>query len=432
MGRSSNHSGGSNPDPIQAKLAALEQELEQKYGFSSTQAQNQNQNNSPDPSATPSQGRSQGASKNKSQNFNVSIARWVAAILLLGVPLGAGLIWVANLPYPMVRKPVSKVAPLLLLPSYLKMDRGYREAIRYTEQSDQLINQATSPADIGLGAEKVELAQNALDDLPVWFLGYQPEYYCRWFDCQWRFTVDEFEQARKTIGRLEAQVFQESNAQTQLNQIEQELTRAKQQFQIAPDLAAKQQAIASWQTAIDQLAAVPRETLAGTLAEQQLKTNERDFTNLTGGISQRAGGNNLIAAAMQFAMQAAQTSQNPPHSALQWQQIKTLWQEAIDRLKQVQADNPAYLEAQKKLAEYQANLGTVQTRLQMEQEAADALQSAKGDIADLQRFTETESSNLGEYNRKLRQIMNQLETIQPGTTAYGEAQQLLQFARKRL
>ncbi|NJK36698.1 MAG: hypothetical protein HC825_01390 [Oscillatoriales cyanobacterium RM1_1_9] len=353
-------------------------------------------------------------------------------MLLLGVPLGAGLIWVANLPYPMVRKPVSKVAPLLLLPSYLKMDRGYREAIRYTEQSDQLINQATSPADIGLGAEKVELAQNALDDLPVWFLGYQPEYYCRWFDCQWRFTVDEFEQARKTIGRLEAQVFQESNAQTQLNQIEQELTRAKQQFQIAPDLAAKQQAIASWQTAIDQLAAVPRETLAGTLAEQQLKTNERDFTNLTGGISQRAGGNNLIAAAMQFAMQAAQTSQNPPHSALQWQQIKTLWQEAIDRLKQVQADNPAYLEAQKKLAEYQANLGTVQTRLQMEQEAADALQSAKGDIADLQRFTETESSNLGEYNRKLRQIMNQLETIQPGTTAYGEAQQLLQFARKRL
>ena len=55
------------------------------------------------------------------------------------------------------------------------MDRDYRQAIALVEQADQLVNQATSLADINLGQEKVNQAQKHLDALPVWFLGYEPQ-----------------------------------------------------------------------------------------------------------------------------------------------------------------------------------------------------------------------------------------------------------------
>ncbi len=93
----------------------------------------------------------------------------------------AGLIWLLNLPYPMIRRPVAKTAPILLLPSYLSMDSNYRQAIAKVEQSDQLVNQATSLADLKLGQEKVIQAQKHLDALPVWFLGYEPRMYQTFF-----------------------------------------------------------------------------------------------------------------------------------------------------------------------------------------------------------------------------------------------------------
>lgn len=130
----------------------------------------------------------------------------LGGLAALGV---AGLVWVANLPYPMIRRPVASVAPMVLLPSYISMDRNYREAIAKTEQADQLINKATSSADINLGSERVAEAQKHLDGLPVWFLGYYPQRYCTFFSCSWQFTVDEFERARKRVGQIEARAFQE-------------------------------------------------------------------------------------------------------------------------------------------------------------------------------------------------------------------------------
>jgi hypothetical protein len=40
---------------------------------------------------------------------------WTA--ILLGIPVGV--VWVANLPYPVIRRPVAQKAPILLLPSYI-------------------------------------------------------------------------------------------------------------------------------------------------------------------------------------------------------------------------------------------------------------------------------------------------------------------------
>jgi hypothetical protein len=47
-----------------------------------------------------------------------------------------------------------------------------------------------------LGGEKVKLARENLDALPVWFLGYEPVFYCSLFGCSWKFTFDEFQAAR--------------------------------------------------------------------------------------------------------------------------------------------------------------------------------------------------------------------------------------------
>ena len=93
----------------------------------------------------------------------------------------AGGIWFLNLPYPMIRYPVARMMPMVLLPSFIGMDHNYRQAIATTEQADQLVNNATSSADFDLGAIKVKTAQKHLDALPVWFLGYYPSAYCGWF-----------------------------------------------------------------------------------------------------------------------------------------------------------------------------------------------------------------------------------------------------------
>ena len=90
------------------------------------------------------------------------------AAILISVPVGV--VWVANLPYPVIRRPVAQNAPILLLPSYMSMDSHYRQAIAAVEQAEQLIEKATSPADLELGEVKVKQAQQHLDTLPIWLL----------------------------------------------------------------------------------------------------------------------------------------------------------------------------------------------------------------------------------------------------------------------
>jgi hypothetical protein len=96
------------------------------------------------------------------------------------------------------------------------MDHHYRGAVAQVEQVDQLINHATSPADVELGEVKVKQAQQHLDALPVWFLGYWPQY-TFWFG--WQFTLDEFQSARANVARMEAKVFQRNAGVPTFNEI---------------------------------------------------------------------------------------------------------------------------------------------------------------------------------------------------------------------
>ncbi|MDZ8029416.1 MAG: hypothetical protein RMX97_32710 [Nostoc sp. DedQUE11] len=146
---------------------------------------------------------------------------WIA--VLIGIPVGV--IWVANLPYAVIRRPVVRNAPVLLLPSYMSVDHHYRQALVTVEQAEQLIEKATSPADLALGEQKLQDAQKHLNELPSWFVSDLSEYRYWWYDRQ--SSIYGFNTSRRLVGQLEAKVFQEKNAQTLLTDNMQALLSAK-------------------------------------------------------------------------------------------------------------------------------------------------------------------------------------------------------------
>ncbi|MCX8122196.1 MAG: hypothetical protein N3E45_15460 [Oscillatoriaceae bacterium SKW80] len=83
-----------------------------------------------------------------------------------------------------------------------------------------------------------------------------------------------------------------------------------------------------------------------------------------------------------------------------------------------------------KIAEYQKNQGIARARQKAEQEATEALKEAKEMIAELQKMASYPSTTTGEITSKLQEIINKLEKVKTGTTAYVEAQNLLKFARE--
>ena len=358
----------------------------------------------------------------------------IGGIVAAGLVGLSGLVWFVNLPYPMIRRPVAGVAPLLLLPSYLSMDRNYREAIAHVEQADQLVNQATSAADIGLGAEKVKLAQNNLDQLPVWFLGYEPVVVCQYMGCSWHFTFDEFSRARAQIGRMDARIFQENNALTQLQTAETDLQKAKQTYQTATNTSQQQNAIADWQTALNQLTLLPKTTLAGSIGETKSRNYEQEFNEVAGAIAGSNQTQTMIVAAQQFANLAQKNSQKLSYSVAEWQQVETLWTNAIDRLQKVDAKDPDYLATQSYLADYTQKLGAVRIRRETEEQSTQAIATAKQQTQDLIGSLPTKP-NPDERNRlisRLQGIIEQLKQVKPGTTVYAEAQVLLKQAQEKI
>ncbi len=344
-------------------------------------------------------------------------------VAVIGLTASVGGLWVLNLPYPMIRWPVARVAPIVLLPSYISMDHSYRQAISLVEQADQLVNQATSAQDIDLGSEKVAESQKHLDRLPVWFLGYFPKTYCTFFGCTWRFTVDEFRVARQEIGRMEAKIFQEQNAFTLLEEGTTAVDAAKAQYQAAPTTEEKTAAAIAWQGGMDKLNEIPPETLAGRQAQTKLNAYRRDFEQVAGLLAGGSRSNSLIDAAKQFAWTASTEAQNPPHSKETWQRLVGLWEEAIDRLEQIPVDDAGYDEAQRMLAEYTNNLGIVQGKLTFEQNAVAAWDLAQSRNALL--WGRSSDMSPGEYAREVQVIINELDKIEAGTTPYDQAQALL-------
>lgn len=359
-------------------------------------------------------------------------SRWLNRLiglgLLVGIPVGA--LWVINLPYPPIRRPIARTAPMLLLPSYMSVDRNYRDALELVEQADQLIDDATSASDLALGGQKLEQAQASLDNLPIWFLYDYPEYRSWWYS--WRFSPVRFDEARRLVGTLEAKLFQENNAQTALNDAEAAVQLAQAQYEAATP-ENKAAAIAPWQAALDLFQQIPPDTLAGQTAQQSWLRHQRNFEAIVGSAANAAESGVIIEAARNFAWEAAKLADNPPHSVAEWQQIAQLWELAIARLSMISPDDvAAYREAQQTMAQYESNLAQVRIRLQTEDAAARTLAQVQNKIQDLQSISQQPGIDRGYVISELQNIIDQLRTVSTGTTAYAEAQQLLILAQNRL
>ncbi len=354
---------------------------------------------------------------------------WIA--ILIGIP--AGVVWIANQPYPIIRRSVMQNAPFLLLPTYMNMEQHYRQALVSIEQAEYLIEKPTSAADLALGEQQLQQTKTHLDNLPSGLVNDWPEYKYWWYD--WRFSVYGLNTARRKVGELSAKIFQEKNAQTLLTENSQALLNAKQQYQQAKTITDKKSTIAAWRKALDQLEEIPNQTLAGKTAQNQLDAYKGDFKEVVGLAAGNERVSALITAAQQFSWQAAKAGQNPPHTVTEWEQIENLWSEAIKRLKQISSEDVVgYAEAQKLLAIYETNLGQVKIRRQAEADSVQDLAIAQREIESLVASIPSDPKNLAR-NRvisQLNSIINQLEKVEKGTTVYLKAQELLLSANNKL
>jgi hypothetical protein len=363
----------------------------------------------------------------KSKGQRSPLKKNIVIALLLGIPIG--IIWLVNLPYAVIRRPVAEIAPILLLPSYISLDYNYRLAITTLEQAQQLIDNATAPTDLDLGEQKLHQVQKSLDALPVGWVS--DLFYSDYSGYDWRFSTSNFNAARAEAGRLKGKVFQGKNAQNVLFEAEQSLATAQQSYPQAKTAADRQTAIAQWQTALDQLEQIPGETLAGKSAQQKLSAYQRDFQEIVG----LAAGNQhtliLISTAREYSQRAANQGQNPPHTTQEWQQIIELWEDAIAQVELISQDDlTGYAEAQKMRAEYQQNLGQIKIRLQAEEESVRTFEQAQQETAHLLAIATP--TNRDYTISQLQSIINQLEQVQNGTTVYLEAQSQLLSAQNKL
>ncbi|NJL21756.1 MAG: hypothetical protein HC895_14615 [Leptolyngbyaceae cyanobacterium SM1_3_5] len=86
------------------------------------------------------------------------------------------------------------------------------------------------------------------------------------------------------------------------------------------------------------------------------------------------------------------------------------------------------------MADYQSNLGEIQVRRQAEADAVRALSLAQDQTRSLLATT-SDRTSIADLNRtrgQLQGIVDSLSRIQPGTTAYAEAQTLLQQANNKI
>ena len=365
------------------------------------------------------------AQPQKSGGFKNFGKRLIWIGVLVGIPVG--IIYVVNLPYPVIRQPVAKAAPLLLLPSNMAIEANFKKGQSTVEEARQLIEKPTSAADLDRGELKLKDGKSALDAIPVWYVADWAEYSRGYWGYGWEFSPGGLQAARVRAGQLEAKVFQEKNAQIELTDIEKDLTMSKMQFQQSSSPIDKKMAVQNWQTAIDRLNQIPSQTLAGRKAQQLASTSSRDLKVVAG---LNVGGEkvgSVIGAAEEFAKEAATAGRNPPHSSERWNEIASMWLQAIQRLEKVtNEDVQGYLEAQRQLAKYRTSLSEVRVRQREEQESVQLFDQANQKLATLWASLPKYSDDLNR-NKAISSFMainSDLEKIKNGTTVYLKAEKV--------
>jgi hypothetical protein len=407
------HSSPAQPDPLSSQPSSAMQRYTELEAELARSHQNMETNIKTKPVA---QRKDWGLKKLRNRLI------WIG--VLVGIP--AGILYVVNLPYPVIRQPVSKVAPILLLPSNMSMDANFKKGQATVEESRQLIESPTSPEDLDRGESKLKEGKSALDSIPAWYVADWGDY-SRGYRGGWEFSPAGLQAARIKAGQLEAKVFQEKNAQIALTNVEKDLAIAKATFPKAISPIEKKLAAQNWQAMIDRLNQIPPQTMAGRKAQQLVANSTRDLKAVAG----IAGGNekvfSLIGNAEEFAKKAAESGRNPPHPSDRWSEIATMWQEAINRLEQIPSDDlQGFTEAQKRLADYRNNLSEVKVRLKKEQDAVQALDRANQKLTNLWASLPKEGKdfNPNQAMGSFIAINNDLDKIAKGTTVYVKAQEI--------
>ena len=132
--------------------------------------------------------------------------------------------------------------------------------------------------------------------------------------------------------------------------------------------------------------------------------------------------------ALKMAARASYKSQNPPHPASKWIEIQNLWREAIAQLEQLPQDSSFQPLAQAKVKDYKLKLEEIKQRLVQERKALQTLEASKDAalIAQARQGVAQEPTHWQLVYSTWQTALNSLERIPQGTTAYAEAQKLLE------
>ncbi|NEP13687.1 MAG: hypothetical protein F6K14_26500, partial [Symploca sp. SIO2C1] len=172
--------------------------------------------------------------------------------------------------------------------------------------------------------------------------------------------------------------------------------------------------------AINLLETIPPWSKGHTKAQEILKTYRNQDQDL-----------DQMVTALKMAARASYKSQNPPHAASKWIEIQNLWREAIAQLEQLPQNSKLQPVAQGKIKAYKLNLEQIKQRLVQERKALQTLQASKDAalIAKARQGVAQEPIHWQLVYSTWQTALNSLQKIPQGTTAYTEAQKLLESYR---
>lgn len=141
-----------------------------------------------------------------------------------------------------------------------------------------------------------------------------------------------------------------------------------------------------------------------------------------------------ILMAMKKADEAAESSQNPPHSVEKWQEINSLWKQSVALLKQVPKTSPVYPLAQKKLLNYRDYSAEINHRIKLEDSSENRLVAAKqaAQTAELRQVSARSLENWQEVESIWEKTIDTLSSIPRTVTGYEEARELLDSYQTKL
>ncbi|MGA9381242.1 MAG: hypothetical protein WBV73_20990 [Phormidium sp.] len=138
--------------------------------------------------------------------------------------------------------------------------------------------------------------------------------------------------------------------------------------------------------------------------------------------------------AMKKADEAAESSQDSPHSVQKWQEINSIWKQSVALLKQVPKNSPVYPLAQQKLLNYRDNSVEINHRIKLEETTENRIIAAKqaAQTAELRQVSARSLENWQEVESIWENAIATLSSIPKTVTGYEETEELLDNYQTKL